>query len=156
VESNCVRRNVGAVLVKNGRIIATACNGVPRTFRNCLVAGCPRCKRGGDVGTGYDSCICLHAEQMALAKAARGGQSVKGTTLYVDLRPCLACLNLAVAAGVREIVYKEGWSYERKLEFQYRRLSRRLSAFVHARPRIARAAPSSVARGGPTFKGDRA
>jgi dCMP deaminase len=83
------------------------------------------------VGTGYDSCICLHAEQMALAKAAREGQSVRGTTLYVNLRPCLACLNLAVAAGVGKIVYKEGWAYNRELELQYKRLSRRLSAFVH-------------------------
>jgi dCMP deaminase len=130
-KSNCARRTVGAVLVRNGRIIATACNGVSRRFRNCLVAGCPRCKGGGDVGTGYDSCICLHAEQMAFAIAVREGKSVKGATLYVNLRPCLGCLNLAVAAGVRKIVYKEIWSYGRELEFQYRRLSRRLSAFVH-------------------------
>lgn len=130
-KSNCARRNVGAVLVRNGRIISTAYNGVPRKYRNCLVAGCPRCKRGGDVGTGYDSCICLHAEQAALAIAAGEGQSVKGATLYVNLRPCLACLNLAVAAGVTKIVYKESWCYGRELEFQYRRLSRRLSAFVH-------------------------
>ncbi len=66
-----------------------------------------------------------------LAMAAGEGQSVKGATLYVNLRPCLACLNLAVAAGVKKIVYKESWSYGRELEFQYRRLSRRLSAFVH-------------------------
>jgi len=130
-KSNCVRRNVGVVLVRNGRIIAAACNGVSRRFRNCLVAGCPRCKGGGDVGTGYDSCICLHAEQMAFAIAAREGKSVKGSALYVNLRPCLACLNLAVAAGVSKIVYKEDWSYDRELELQYRRLSRRLSAFVH-------------------------
>jgi dCMP deaminase len=131
-KSNCVRRNVGAVLARNGRVIATACNGVSRKFRNCLVAGCPRCKSGGDVGTGYDSCICLHAEQVVLATAARDGRPVKGATLYVNLRPCLACLNLAVAAGVRAIVYNESWSYDPELELQYRRLSRRLSAFVNA------------------------
>src|SRR6266436_124433 len=130
-KSNCVRRSVGAVVVRNGRVIATTCNGVSRKFRNCLAAGCPRCKRGGDVGTGYDSCICLHAEQAALAMAAGEGQSVKGGTLYVNLRPCLACLNLTLAAGVTKIVYKESWSYGRELEFRYRRLSRRLSAFVH-------------------------
>jgi dCMP deaminase len=129
--SNCVRRNVGALLVKDGQVIATACNGVSRRYRNCLVAGCPRCKRGGDVGTGYDSCICLHAEQMAIALAARAGRSVKGATLYVNLRPCLGCLNLAVSAGVRKIAYKETWSYGEELELQYRRLCRRLSAFVH-------------------------
>src|SRR6266481_2227082 len=130
-KSNCSRRSVGALLVRDGQIIAAACNGVSRKYRNCVVAGCPRCKRGGDVGTGYDSCICLHAEQAALAMAAGEGQSVKGATLYVNLRPCLACLNLAVAAGVTKIVYKESWSYGRELEFQYRRLSRRLSAFLH-------------------------
>ena len=69
---------------------------------------------------------------MALAKAAREGKSVEGVTLYVSLRPCLGCLNLAVAAGVRKIVYKESWSYDRELELQYKRLSGRLSAFVHA------------------------
>ena len=84
------------------------------------------------MGTGYDSCICIHAEQMALAKAARNGESVRGATLYVNLRPCLSCLNLALAAGVKKIVYKETWSYDRELEFQYKRLSRRLSAFVQA------------------------
>ncbi len=131
-KSNCSRRSVGALLVRDGQIIAAACNGVSRKYRSCLVAGCPRCKRGGDVGTGYDSCICLHAEQMALAKAAREGKSVRGGTLYVNLRPCLACLNLTLAAGVRRIVYKEIWSYGRELELQYKRLSRRLSAFVHA------------------------
>jgi dCMP deaminase len=84
------------------------------------------------VGTGYDSCICIHAEQMALGKAARNGESVGDATLYVNLRPCLSCLNLAIAAGVKRIVYKENWSYGRELELQYKRLSRRLSAFVHA------------------------
>src|SRR6266481_10081323 len=111
-KSNCSRRSVGALLVRDGQIIAAACNGVSRKFRNCLVAGCPRCKRGGDVGTGYDSCICLHAEQVVLATAARDGWPVKGATLYVNLRPCLACLNLAVAAGVRAIIYNESWSYD--------------------------------------------
>lgn len=132
-KSNCARRNVGAVLVRNGRIISSASNGVSAKYRNCLVAGCPRCKRGGDVGTGYDSCICIHAEQMALAKAARKGESVKSGTLYVNLRPCLSCLNLAIAAGIKRIVYKETWSYDRELELQYKRLSRRLSAFQHVR-----------------------
>lgn len=68
---------------------------------------------------------------MAFAIAAREGKSVKGATLYVNLRPCLGCLNLAVAAGVGKIVYKETWSYDRKLELQYKKLTRRLSAFVH-------------------------
>jgi len=131
-KSNCSRRNVGALLVKDRQVIGAAYNGVARKYRSCLVAGCPRCKQGGDVGTGYDSCICLHAEQMVLAEAAREGQSVRGATLYVNLRPCLACLNLAVAAGIRKIVYKEDWSYDHQLELQYKRLSRRLSSFVHA------------------------
>ncbi len=94
------------------------------------IAGCPRCKRGGAIGTGYDSCICLHAEQRALAIAARKGKSVRGAVLYVNLRPCLACLNLAVVAGVRRIVYGANWSYDRELERQYRKLFRRLSGFV--------------------------
>jgi len=128
---DCARRSVGAVLVKNGGIIASACNGVAPKFRNCLVAGCPRCKLGGEVGTGYDSCICLHAEQLALAKAAFHGRIVRGATLYVNLRPCLSCLNLALAAGVRRIVYGEHWSYDPELELQYKRLSRRFSTFIH-------------------------
>jgi deoxycytidylate deaminase len=69
---------------------------------------------------------------MVLAKAAQEGQSVRGAILYVNLRPCLSCLNLAIAAGVKKIFYKEDWSYDRELELQYKKLSRRLSAFEHA------------------------
>ncbi len=70
---------------------------------------------------------------MVFAIAARKGKAAEGATLYVNLRPCLGCLNLAIAAGVRRIIYEESWSYDRKLELQYRRLSRRLSAFVRAK-----------------------
>ncbi len=128
-KSNCVRRRVGAVLVAKQGVIAKAWNGVSARYRSCLEAGCPRCKRGGRVGTGYDSCICLHAEQRALALAARAGKSVRGATLYVSLRPCLACLNLAIEAGVLRVVYKGHWVYDRLLESRYNRLASRLRDF---------------------------
>jgi dCMP deaminase len=105
-KSNCARRNVGAVLVRNGRILTAASNGVARRFRNCLVAGAPDASAAGTWEPAMIPAYVIHAEQMVLAKAAQKGQSVRGAILYVNLRPCLSCLNLAIAAGVKKIVYK--------------------------------------------------
>src|SRR6202035_5046720 len=77
--SNCVRRDVGAIIVRNGEIIATGWNGVSESHRDCREAGCPRCISGGDTGTGYEECICIHAEQRAIADAARRGVSTANT-----------------------------------------------------------------------------
>jgi deoxycytidylate deaminase len=69
--------------------------------KDCREAGCPRCINGGVTGSGYETCVCIHAEQRAIADAARRGVSTDNSVLYVNLRPCLQCLAIAKAAGIR-------------------------------------------------------
>lgn len=87
----CLGRSVGAVLVKEGRIISTGYNGTPENMPNCdeRERGCLRCASRDqfESGTGYDVCICVHAEQNALLSAARFGTPVDGAVLYTTLRP---------------------------------------------------------------------
>src|SRR5450755_1030940 len=114
--SNCIRRSVGAVIVGQGQVVSTGWNGLPESRGDCREAGCPRCIAGGDTGSGYETCICIHAEQHAVADAARRGIDTNGTDLYVNLRPCLQCLAVAKAAGVRRIYFGETWTYPAEIE----------------------------------------
>lgn len=128
--SNCVRRSVGALLVRQGRIIAEGWNGVSEAYANCRVAGCPRCIGGGDTGSGYENCICIHAEQRAIAEAARNGIVTDDSAIYVNLRPCLQCLAICKAAGVREVYYSgEEWAYPAEFEKIYHVLSDQFTIF---------------------------
>lgn len=127
--SNCVRRTVGAVIVLQGNVVSTGWNGVPEDYGDCREAGCPRCMNGGDTGSGYETCICIHAEQYAIADAARRGVSTKDTTLYVNLRPCLQCLAIAKASGVRQIFYGEDWKYSDEIERVYHTLANQFVSF---------------------------
>lgn len=129
--SNCIRRAVGAVIVRNGQVIAGGWNGVPKGHRDCGEAGCPRCIGGGDTGSGYETCICIHAEQGAIADAARQGIRTTGSTMYVNLRPCLQCLVIAKASGVRGIFYAgEEWNYSDEIEKVYRTLCDQFDSFT--------------------------
>jgi dCMP deaminase len=128
--SNCVRRSVGAVIVCDGQIVARGWNGVSEHLKNCREAGCPRCITGGITGSGYETCICIHAEQHAIADAARRGVSTEGCTLYVNLRPCLQCLAIAKASGVRRIFFHgEVWEYPEEIEAVYGGLAGQFEAF---------------------------
>src|SRR5450755_3761317 len=93
-KSNCSSRQVGAVIVKDSVALTEGFNGVSSRFENCKIAGCKRCTLGGLTGVGYDNCICIHAEQRAIATAAAKGIPVSGAALYLTLRPCLQCLLL--------------------------------------------------------------
>ena len=128
-ESNCIRRSVGAVLVRAGQVISSGANGVPNSLSDCGQAGCPRCLRGGLTGLGYESCICIHAEQKAIAEAARLGVATQGSSLYVTLRPCLQCLAIVKAAGITEVTFDEEWKYDEPLETVYEELVKRFTAF---------------------------
>lgn len=114
--SNCIRRGVGAVIVRNGEVLSSGWNGVSDSYSSCREAGCPRCIEGGTTGTGYEQCICLHAEQMAIGDAAARGVCTRNSTLYVNLRPCLQCLGILKAAGVRSIFFDEDWNYSGQFE----------------------------------------
>lgn len=140
--SNCIRRAVGAVIVRQGQVIAEGWNGVSEGHTDCREAGCPRCINGGDTGSGYETCICIHAEQYAIGDAARRGVSTEDSSLYVNLRPCLQCLLISKASGIREVYYTgKDWSYSPELEEIYRTLSEQFDSFS----RIAELQGSEVA-----------
>ncbi len=110
--ANCRRSRVGAIIVKNNRIISTGYNGVPEGMTNCLKAGCFRCSSTKDQfppGTGYDVCICVHAEQNAVLAAARFGISVEGAHLYTTMQPCYGCAKELLQAHISRVVYVHPW-----------------------------------------------
>ena len=109
--SSCIRRQVGAVLVKDKQIIATGYSGTPRGVTNCDEGGCKRCldreKNIIKTNERKDLCICIHAEQNVILQAAYHGISTKDTFLYVTVSPCIQCALLIINAGVRKVVYKQ-------------------------------------------------
>ncbi|MFP4145766.1 MAG: deoxycytidylate deaminase [Phycisphaeraceae bacterium] len=112
-KANCTGNRVGAVLVRENRIISTGYNGVPEHMTNCLDGGCLRCTNPGGQfpsGTGYDLCICVHAEQNAMLTAARFGIAVAGATLYTTMKPCFGCAKEALQCAIKEIVYLHEWT----------------------------------------------
>ena len=122
MRSNCIRRKVGALIVKQRNIISTGYNGTPIGVRNCFEGGCPRCLSDVEPGQGYDTCICVHAEANAILLAARHGNATEGGVLYTTLRPCFSCLKEALQAGIGEIVYEGEGAYEDPLEDAYQML----------------------------------
>lgn len=110
--ANCQGTRVGALVVKGNRIVSTGYNGTPSGMVNCLDGGCRRCAaRDFPSGSGYDLCICVHAEQNALLAAARFGISVGGSTLYTTSRPCFGCTKEIIQAKVAEVVYLHEWAH---------------------------------------------
>ena len=120
--ASCLRRQVGAVIVVDNAIIATGYNGTPIGVKNCDEGGCPRCASEAPTGSGYDACICVHAEQNAIVFAARHGNATQHGVLYTTLRPCFGCAKEAIQAGIRRIVFAEPFAYAPELEEVYRRL----------------------------------
>ncbi|CAE6407071.1 unnamed protein product [Rhizoctonia solani] len=108
---NCMKRRVGAVLVRNKRVVSTGYNGTPRGLVNCNQGGCKRCNGTAKSGEAYDSCLCLHAEENALLEAGhdRVGEN---TTLYCNTCPCLRCTIKIVQSGVTEVVYNKSYSMD--------------------------------------------
>ena len=120
--SSCLRRQVGSVIVKDKAIISTGYNGTPMGVRNCCDGGCPRCASDAEPGESYDTCICVHAEENAIVLAARHGASTERGTIYTTLRPCFGCAKLSIQAGIKEIVYKQDFTYPPELESVYSNL----------------------------------
>ncbi|MEO0073016.1 MAG: cytidine/deoxycytidylate deaminase family protein [candidate division WOR-3 bacterium] len=114
--STCLRRKVGAVLVRDKRILATGYNGAPRGLAHCAEVGCLRQKLGMKPGERIEICRGIHAEQNVLVQAAFFGISVEGATLYTTHSPCVSCAKLLINAGVKEIVAKK--SYPDKLALE--------------------------------------
>lgn len=105
--STCLRRQVGALIVKDNRIITTGYNGAPSRIKECTEIGfCKREELNIPSGQRHELCRALHAEQNAIIQAASLGISTKGATLYVTLQPCVICAKMAVNAGIVKIIYK--------------------------------------------------
>lgn len=111
--ANCIGNRVGAVLVRNDRIISTGYNGTPEGTRNCDEGGCERCANREKYRTahGYDVCICVHAEQNALLSAARFGIPVEGAALYSTMRPCFGCTKELLQARISAVYYLHEWRH---------------------------------------------
>ena len=105
LRSNCVKRKVAAVIVRDKRVVSTGYNGTPRGTKNCYEGGCPRCNSLADSGTRLEECLCSHGEENAITQAAYHGVSVKGSVLYTTFAPCLTCTKMIINAGIVEVVY---------------------------------------------------
>lgn len=102
--STCLRRKVGAVLVKNKRILATGYNGAPSGITHCKERGCLREKLKVPSGERHELCYGLHAEQNAFLQAALHGVSVEAGKIYATNQPCIICVKMLINAGIKEIV----------------------------------------------------
>jgi dCMP deaminase len=107
--ATCTRRRIGAVLVKDKRILATGYNGVPAGLAHCADVGCLREQRQIPSGTQHELCRGIHAEQNAVIQAARHGIAIDGATVYCTHQPCVLCAKILINAGVAAIVYRESY-----------------------------------------------
>ncbi len=107
--STCLRRQVGAVVVKEKNILATGYNGTPSGITHCAEVGCLRQKLGVPSGERHELCRGLHAEQNAIIQAAKHGVNIAGGVLYTTHSPCSICSKMIINAGIRDIVYLEGY-----------------------------------------------
>ena len=114
--STCLRRQVGAVLVREKRLLATGYNGAPSGMEHCEAVGCLRARLGIPSGERHELCRGIHAEQNVIIQAARHGISTEGATLFCTISPCFICAKMLVQAGVRHVVYGEGYPDEKALE----------------------------------------
>lgn len=114
--STCLRRQVGAVIVKENRILTTGYNGVPPKIEHCITKGCLRQKLNIPSGEKHELCRALHAEQNAIIQAAKNGVSIEGATIYVTHQPCIICTKLIMASGIKRVVYSGEYPDELSLE----------------------------------------
>lgn len=108
--STCMRRQVGAILVKDRNILATGYNGVPSGISHCDTVGCLRERLKVPSGERHELCRGLHAEQNAIIQAARHGINIDNSTLYCTTMPCIICTKMLINAGISTIIYAEGYS----------------------------------------------
>lgn len=104
--STCIRRQVGALIVKDKRILATGYNGAPTGCRHCIDIGCMRQEMNIPSGQRHELCRAIHAEQNAIIQAAYSGTSVKDGTLYVTHQPCVLCAKMVINAGIKKVVFR--------------------------------------------------
>jgi dCMP deaminase len=108
--STCLRRAVGAVLVKDKRLLSTGYNGAPSNLKHCSEVGCLREQMGIESGKMHELCRGIHAEQNAIIQAAYHGVSVKGAVIYCTNQPCSICARMIINAGIVKIYYQTGYA----------------------------------------------
>lgn len=115
--ASCYRRKVGAIIVKDKRVLTTGYNGAPAGISSCVERGeCLREKMNIPSGTRAETCYAAHAEQNAIIQAARYGANIDGATLYCTHQPCVICAKMIINAGIKRVVYKEGYPDEFSIE----------------------------------------
>ncbi|MCX5895934.1 MAG: cytidine/deoxycytidylate deaminase family protein [Proteobacteria bacterium] len=107
--STCIRRQVGAIVVKDKRVLATGYNGVPTGLAHCEDVGCIREKNNIPSGQRHELCRGLHAEQNTIIQAAYHGISINGAILFCTTLPCSICLKMLINAGIKGIIYEQGY-----------------------------------------------
>ena len=110
--STCLRRKVGAIAVKDKRILATGYNGAPAGVPHCLEAGCLRDQLGIPSGQRHEICRGLHAEQNVIVQAAVHGISLKGAEIYCTHQPCLICTKMLINCGITKVYFLEAYPDE--------------------------------------------
>lgn len=113
--STCLRNQVGALFVKNKRILATGYNGAPAGIKHCDEVGCAR--EGVASGTRHELCRAVHAEQNAIIQAAIHGVSIEGATLYCTHQPCILCAKMMINARIHTVVYRQSYPDDTALDF---------------------------------------
>ncbi len=117
--SSCMQpgRNIGAVIVKDKRVMTTGYNGAPAGMKTCKERGeCLRRKLNIPSGTRAEVCYAIHAEQNAVIQAAKLGVSIQGATLYCTHQPCSVCARILTNAGIVRVVYEQGYPDDFTLE----------------------------------------
>ena len=107
--STCLRRQVGAVMVKEKQILSTGYNGSPSGLLHCDEVGCMRQSLGVPSGERLEICRAVHAEQNALVQAAKHGVAIAGADLYTTLQPCVQCTKMIINAGILRVVYTHSY-----------------------------------------------
>ncbi len=115
--STCLRIHVGAVIVKNGRILSTGYNGAPHGFEHCLDIGCIREKEHIAHGTRHELCRAVHAEQNAIIQAALHGVSIEDATVYCTHQPCILCTKMIINGRMKRVVFQNGYPDEMSIQF---------------------------------------
>jgi dCMP deaminase len=111
--ADCLGSRIGAVLARDERVVSTGYNGTPQDMVNCSDGGCERCsnRERFQSGSGYDLCICVHAEQNALLSAARFGIATEGAVVYTTTRPCFGCTKELLQARIKAVFYIHDWRH---------------------------------------------
>ncbi|MCD4844609.1 MAG: cytidine/deoxycytidylate deaminase family protein [Methanosarcinales archaeon] len=115
--STCLRNNVGAVIVRDKRILSTGYNGAPRDMEHCLEIGCIRDQQNIASGTRHELCRAVHAEQNAIIQSALHGVSVEGATLYCTHQPCILCAKMIINSKIKRVVYSNNYPDDEAINF---------------------------------------